>query len=189
MCDSTSPLTQHQLWMQGKGQILMYYTYSHHAETCTLYLVVSEYCTRALLNIAHIHSTHDALHELTKNTTPSLISFGVKWFKNKLRHGSARNDQTHVSSNWHMNNVWILYPSLKLVLLQFPAMRDGLDTTDYAWWIISCQRCAFRLHIIWCADKTLTQSLGGRLLYNIVRWVLNMERWSFISNLSNIKFN
>lgn len=93
-----------------------------------------------------------------------------------------------MSSNWRMNNVWILYPTLELLLLQFPAMREGLDTTDYAWWIILCQKCVVRLHIIWCADQTRTISPGERLLYNIFRRVLNMQRWSLLSNLSKMKW-
>lgn len=85
----------------------MYYTYSHHAETCALYLLVSVYC-KALLNTAHIHRTQDALDKLMKKkntTTLSLISFVVKCFKSKLKPSSARRDQIHINRNWHMNNV------------------------------------------------------------------------------------
>lgn len=72
----------------------MHYTYSHHAETCTLYSVVSEYYTRALLNTAHICSIHAALHKLTKKTPHSVFNqLWCKVFQEETKAGLCKKGQ------------------------------------------------------------------------------------------------
>lgn len=77
-----------------------------------------------------------------------LISFGVKCSR-ALQGGKNIRAETGICIMYGFS-----YPTMKLLCLQFPALHEGLDTADYALWIIPCQKCVPRLCPLICRSNS-----------------------------------